>query len=55
MNKPLFPVITLTFALAFCAFGQSSSTLSGRITDPSGAPVSGARVRATNGDTNARR
>ena len=55
MNRILFLAIPMALALACPAFSQSSSTLSGRITDPSGAPVAGARVRATNADTSARR
>src|SRR5216684_3911599 len=55
MNKTL-AAVSMIFVYSFSVFGQSSSAaLSGRITDPSGAPVAAAQVRAINADTNARR
>src|SRR5215472_11834404 len=56
MNKTMLCAAAAALAVALSAFGQSSSAeLSGRVTDPSGAPVAGAQVRAINADTNARR
>src|SRR5260370_9057920 len=56
MNKNLLVAISLAVLCSLPSFGQSSSAaLSGRITDPSGAPVAAAQVRAINADTNARR
>src|SRR5437879_3399991 len=56
MNKKLSCASFLALLCSLSSFGQSSSAaLSGRITDPSGAPVAAAQVRAINTDTNARR
>jgi len=54
-SSPKFHVLLLvTLVLAFCipSFGQSeNATLSGTITDPSGASVQGAQVKLTNVNT----
>jgi hypothetical protein len=56
MNMALLGATSVALTFALSALGQSSSAaLSGRVIDPSGAPVAGAQVRAINGDTNARR
>ncbi len=47
------PAILLAFALALQA--QSTSSLTGLVTDPSGAVVPGARIVVVNSDTNQRR
>ncbi len=49
------PVLFRAFviiSLAASAFGSTTSTLTGRVTDPSGAVVPGTKVTATNVDTN---
>jgi len=53
LNKPpLWSATLLLFCLcAFPAAAQVSAVLSGRVTDQSGAVVSGATVAATNQDT----
>lgn len=45
------PQILLAFALSILVFAQSTTTLSGTIKDPKGAPVSGAKVSLKNSST----
>src|SRR5215467_11619991 len=49
-SGPLAVLVILS--LAAFAFGTTSATITGRVTDPSGAVVPGASVTATNVDTN---
>ncbi|HMO81554.1 MAG TPA: TonB-dependent receptor [Pyrinomonadaceae bacterium] len=51
-NKIYLSFLTILF-LVPSVFGQSNATLTGRVTDPSRAPVPGAIVTATNRATNA--
>ncbi|HEY9230732.1 MAG TPA: carboxypeptidase-like regulatory domain-containing protein, partial [Blastocatellia bacterium] len=49
----LLALLTLWFACAGAAFAQTDrGNITGTVTDPSGAVVSGAKVTATNLDTN---
>jgi len=48
-----FCVLALALGLSIPARAQVSAALSGEVTDPSGAAVSGASVQATDGDTGA--
>src|SRR5260370_22799235 len=56
MSRRLIVLVALVGISGWGVWGQTSSaSISGRITDPSGAPIVGARIRATNVDTNVNR
>ena len=48
----LSPHVLAILGLATSAFGVTSATITGRVTDPSGAVVPGTKITATNVDTN---
>jgi len=54
MSKPVSFSLMFVFITAVTAFGQSqTATLSGRVTDPSGGAVGGAKIRLTDRSTGA--
>ena len=53
MPRKLIALVALAGMIGYGVWGQTSSaSISGRINDPSGAPIAGARIRATNVETN---